>query len=277
MFVSAFSKSNMLEKEPSLDYDTESVIGINDIDFHIEDDDGMSILSESSISSIESLDDDDDNNTLDEEEDMCIGRNVVKGTYFRQHNNTVSEDCVRQIFRHMETLNFICRIHTFANWRNVANFYPENQGIGHSYLYEHTVNTNVTSMGGHVEMMSTAWIPSLLPTIKRLRMYSKNVTDADVTALTTKVPNLVTLEIDDGRLLTNDCLKVILSSFKNLRHLCVLFCASMNDDGLEHIVNANLPLKTFALVGGKCMSETVFHKITETHPTLECAYCTIPE
>lgn len=205
------------------------------------------------------------------------------GAYYREDDkNIIPSDYAKLVLQHFGHAHKCYNIHHYNIWEDIVDLFSFKFNLGWVALDDYgTPGVLLRQLKNiyyeQIDLISLKWIPYIQPHVLRLRISIDSVPfyNYHLEEVLNKVPNLKTLEICYGSLLTNKCIEIILSKLSYLNHLSIYDSVCIDDDGLLKLALAHLPLKTLCIIGSKSIQEKTFQLIINNYDNMLCAFCTI--
>lgn len=213
---------------------------------------------------------------------FCSGsREIPDGSYFRCYDNFIPYKYAKEVFHHIQD-NRRCTYHQYTNWDQITSIFAENANLPHVPIpkFQHSAIV-LTAMKHclqnpeytHVILDSTRFIHYLKAHVIRIDIHLKGLLDDNLLiAILSKLPQLVTLHIHHGSLLSSAILKTIAEMQPQLRHLCIYDYDNVTDSAFEEI---QLGLVSLCIVSSTYIDEDVYESRLIQMPNLICASCNV--
>lgn len=216
---------------------------------------------------------------------MSINRrfSLPMGAYYREDDkNIIPSDYAKSVLQHFGHSHKCYNIHHYSLWEDIVDLFSFKFNLGWLALDDYgTPSVTLKQLKNiyyeQIDLISLKWISYIQPHVLRLRISIDFVPfyNYHLEEVLNKVPNLQTLEICCGSLLTNKCIEIILSKLSYLNHLSIYENSRIDDDGLLKLASAHLPLKTLCIIGSKSMQVKTFKLLINNYEKMLCAFCTI--
>lgn len=191
--------------------------------------------------------------------------------------------CAEEVMRHVFMGNQHCDLHCFTLWSDIIDSFKINNNIGFVILDNaKQCSADVLVMLKNekmkrVELYSPKWIPYLPNHIRRVFIYGgKWLTDRVLCDIVVRLPNVSTIEIENGSELTNSSIQFLISKCHYLEHFYINACEQITDVTLLSLANASVNLKTVCL---KCSSlpfrYDAFKCLITKQSSILFAFCTV--
>ncbi|KAM7291788.1 uncharacterized protein LOC115331314 [Ixodes scapularis] len=213
---------------------------------------------------------------------FCSGsREMPDGSYFRCYDNFIPYKYAKEVFHHIQD-NRRCTYHRYTAWDQITSIFAENANLPHVPIpkspHSETIhNAMKTCLQNpeytHIILDSPLFIKYLQEHVIRLDIHLKGLLDDNMLiAILSKLPQLVTLHIHYGSLLSSAILKIIAEMHPQLRHLCIYEYENVTDSAFEEI---QLGLVTLCIVSSVYIDEDVYESRLIKMPNLMCASCNV--
>lgn len=220
-----------------------------------------------------------DDNTLPK----CNGlqsANLPKGCFLARNSSIL---CAEEVMRHVFMGNQHCDLHCFTLWSDIIDSFKINVNIGFVILDDtKECSADILVMlknekTKRVELCSPNWIPHLPSHIRRLFIYGgKWLNDNLLYDIILKVPNISTLEIENGSKLTNNAIQFLITKCRYLEHFYINSCEKITDVTLLSLANASAHLKTVCLICNSVpFRYDAFKCLIAKQSSILFAFCTV--